>query len=549
MRLAEGSLEAFTGDMGVDLRGCQRLMAQHFLHGTKVRPALQQMRGHRVPQAVWTQVGSFRTRPQRPMHQSPNDARIDPGAAIADEHGPARLRTGQPVAILQPGVQGQQRRATQGHDPFFAALTQDPQQLAVTIQIAQVDPTQLGDPDPTGVEHFDDREVAAGPRDAQVSLRRSHLARQGVQHQAHLFHGNCGRQSPINPGRTQPDRRILCQTTGADGPGEERARAGCAALQRRSLGVSGVLDRQPTSQRPNVHCVHVRLPHPGEVGEQAGEIAGIGPHGVGGQVPLRRKVLDVVRQEVRLLRCETGLHATGPRVGAGSAWHGTQRCPPGAAPQAAARAASYDGPAMVAVDSEAAMGIETLMTGGTVLPITRWGTPVMHSHTSPVTRFDEELHTLVRDMFATMAAARGVGLAATQVGRGIALFIYDCPDADDINRQGVVCNPVVSTPAGDARNFESEEEGCLSLPGGYQPLARPDLATCVGVDPFGEPVTIQGTGMLARCLQHETDHLNGIVFGDRLSGRVRRKLYAQHEELAHLYPEDWPVTPRRSSAS
>ncbi len=55
--------------------------------------------------------------------------------------------------------------------------------------------------------------------------------------------------------------------------------------------------------------------------------------------------------------------------------------------------------------------------------------------------------------------------------------------------------------------------------------------------------------MLARCLQHETDHLNGIVFGDRLSGRVRRKLYAQHEELAHLYPEDWPVTPRRSSAS
>lgn len=173
----------------------------------------------------------------------------------------------------------------------------------------------------------------------------------------------------------------------------------------------------------------------------------------------------------------------------------------------------------------------------------------MHTPTAPITRFDDELHQLVRDMFATMAAARGVGLAATQVGRGIALFIYDCPDADDVHRQGVVCNPVVTTPQGDARRLESEEEGCLSLPGGYQPLARPDLATCVGVDPFGEPLAIEGTGMLARCLQHETDHLNGIVFGDRLSGRVRRKLYAQHDELAHLYPEDWPVTPRRSSAS
>ena len=63
-----------------------------------------------------------------------------------------------------------------------------------------------------------------------------------------------------------------------------------------------------------------------------------------------------------------------------------------------------------------------------------------------------------------------------------------------------------------------------------------------------QPVTVEGTGLLARCLQHETDHLGGTVFGDRLSGRVRRKLYGQSEELAHLYPDDWPLTPKRTSA-
>ena len=77
------------------------------------------------------------------------------------------------------------------------------------------------------------------------------------------------------------------------------------------------------------------------------------------------------------------------------------------------------------------MGIEELTSGGTVLPITRWGEPVMHAQTRPVTAFDDDLRQLVRDMFATMAAAHGVGLAATQVGIDLALFIYDCPDEDE----------------------------------------------------------------------------------------------------------------------
>lgn len=194
------------------------------------------------------------------------------------------------------------------------------------------------------------------------------------------------------------------------------------------------------------------------------------------------------------------------------------------------------------------MSDDDLTTGGTVLPITRWGTPVMHRPTKPVTVFDDELRSFVRDMFATMEAASGVGLAATQVGDDRAIFVFACPDDDDVVHVGVVCNPVVTLPDGKDRNLESTEEGCLSLPGGYAPLARPDTAHCEGLDAFGEPVAIDGTGLLARCLQHETDHLGGTVFGDRLSARSRKKLYEHHEELAHLYPDDWPVTPKKRSA-
>jgi len=180
------------------------------------------------------------------------------------------------------------------------------------------------------------------------------------------------------------------------------------------------------------------------------------------------------------------------------------------------------------------------MSGGRVLPMTRWGTAVMHASTRAVTAFDEDLHTLVRDMFATMEASQGVGLAATQVGVDLAVFTYCCPDDDEVVRYGALCNPSVTLPEGNERRFELAAEGCLSLPGAFQPLARPDHAVCSGTDPFGRQVTVIGTGLLARCLQHETDHLNGIVFGDRLSNRARRNLYDEHRLAAHLYPDDWP---------
>lgn len=194
------------------------------------------------------------------------------------------------------------------------------------------------------------------------------------------------------------------------------------------------------------------------------------------------------------------------------------------------------------------MDLAELTTGGTVRRITRWGEPVLHARSRRVTTFDGELQTLVRDMFATMAAAQGVGLAAPQVGVDLAVFVYSCPDDDDVVHTGVICNPEVILPDGKDRQLDASDEGCLSLPGGYQPLARPDRARCVGQDASGQPVEVDGTGLFARCLQHETDHLDGTVFGDRLSSRSRRKLNQQHDELAHLYPDDWPVTPRLRSA-
>lgn len=176
--------------------------------------------------------------------------------------------------------------------------------------------------------------------------------------------------------------------------------------------------------------------------------------------------------------------------------------------------------------------------------MTRWGESVLHAQTRPVTEFDEDLTTLVRDMFATMNAADGVGLAATQVGVDLSLFVYICPDANNVVHHGAFCNPVVTLPEGHDRHLEAADEGCLSWPGGFQSMARPDLATCTGQDPWGNDITVTGTGFFARCLQHETDHCNGIVFGDRLSKRARRKLDEQHDSVAHLYPDDWPLTPK-----
>jgi peptide deformylase len=182
-----------------------------------------------------------------------------------------------------------------------------------------------------------------------------------------------------------------------------------------------------------------------------------------------------------------------------------------------------------------------LPDGGTIRPMTRWGDPVMHQPARPVTEFDETLRALAADMVATMYAAEGVGLAACQIGVDLAIFVFDCADDTGTSYEGVVCNPVIELPEGKDRRLDDGDEGCLSYPGAFVPCARPDYARVTGQGLDGEPVEYAGTGLLARCLQHETDHTLGTVFGDRLSTRMRKKLRKQMEAEAESYPEGWPA--------
>ncbi|MFF8647722.1 peptide deformylase [Streptomyces griseoluteus] len=161
---------------------------------------------------------------------------------------------------------------------------------------------------------------------------------------------------------------------------------------------------------------------------------------------------------------------------------------------------------------------------GRVRPLTLLGDPVLHAPCGDVTDFGPELEALVADLFATMYAHEGVGLAANQIGVGLRVFVYDCPDDDEVRHLGHVVNPRLVTA--DGLEFVGPE-GCLSLPGLEAGTERYDHAVVEGVTMTGEPVTVDGTGFFARCLQHECDHLAGTVYADRVTGRRRRKLDRQ----------------------
>ena len=167
---------------------------------------------------------------------------------------------------------------------------------------------------------------------------------------------------------------------------------------------------------------------------------------------------------------------------------------------------------------------------GVAQPIVTYGSdPVLHRSCAPVTAFDEELRRLVLDMFASMSAADGVGLAANQIGVDARVFVIDCPDADDEDVVGYVVNPTLTLPGpvGNEPQEEVTEEGCLSVPGPYAELPRAFRARVDGVDVRGEPVSIEASGMAARCLQHEVDHLNGTVYVDLLPEEHRERLLAE----------------------
>ncbi|MFD8571913.1 peptide deformylase [Streptomyces sp. NPDC057694] len=173
---------------------------------------------------------------------------------------------------------------------------------------------------------------------------------------------------------------------------------------------------------------------------------------------------------------------------------------------------------------------------GTSRPITVVGNPVLHKECADVTAFDDELARLVDDMFASQHTAEGVGLAANQIGVSAKVFVYDCPDDDGVRHTGVVCNPVLQELPAERRRLDDSNEGCLSVPTAYAELARPDYAVVTGQDEKGNDITVRGTGYFARCLQHETDHLYGYLYIDRLSKRERKNALKQMEEGTPRYP-------------
>jgi peptide deformylase len=165
-----------------------------------------------------------------------------------------------------------------------------------------------------------------------------------------------------------------------------------------------------------------------------------------------------------------------------------------------------------------------------LLPIRTLGDPVLRQPARPVTMFDRSLRALADDLLETMYAAPGVGLAAPQVGIGLRIFTFD----DGSSGPVVVVNPELLEFDGNL----VEEEGCLSIPGPYHETPRAASIRCRGVDVRGKPLDLVGEGLLARILQHETDHLDGRLYIDRLDEEGRKTVLAElrRRELGLVEP-------------
>jgi peptide deformylase len=165
-----------------------------------------------------------------------------------------------------------------------------------------------------------------------------------------------------------------------------------------------------------------------------------------------------------------------------------------------------------------------------IKPIRLFGDPVLRTPAEPVTDFDTELRRLVKDLTETMMDAPGVGLAAPQIGVGLRVFTYHVDDA-----VGHLINPSLDL----SEDEETDDEGCLSFPGLAYPTKRAYGVVAKGFDMYGEPVTLEGTGHMARCVQHETDHLDGVLFIDRLDAG-QRKLAMKEIRSAQWWGEPVP---------
>lgn len=163
-----------------------------------------------------------------------------------------------------------------------------------------------------------------------------------------------------------------------------------------------------------------------------------------------------------------------------------------------------------------------------VLPVRVLGDPVLRQETQPVADVTDEVRRLIDDMFETMYAANGIGLAAPQVGRTERVCVVDVEGA-----RFALVNPEVVVADG---RREKAEEGCLSIPDVYADVERPSRVVVRALDREGSPVEVEGSGLLGRCIQHEVDHLHGKLFIDHLSFLKRRSALAKWDEEKDRYP-------------
>ncbi|HEV7728328.1 MAG TPA: peptide deformylase [Modestobacter sp.] len=152
----------------------------------------------------------------------------------------------------------------------------------------------------------------------------------------------------------------------------------------------------------------------------------------------------------------------------------------------------------------------------TTRPIRVLGDPVLRTPADPVRAFDRDLAALVRDLEETVDNPGRAGVAAPQIGVGLRVFSY--------NVDGVIGHLVNPVIVERSEELQDDDEGCLSIPGLYAPTARAMHCATEGFDVHGEPVRLEGSGLMARCLQHEVDHLDGKLFVDRLTGETRKRV-------------------------
>jgi peptide deformylase len=163
-----------------------------------------------------------------------------------------------------------------------------------------------------------------------------------------------------------------------------------------------------------------------------------------------------------------------------------------------------------------------------IRPIVRYGADVLHRPAVPVTDITPETQLLIDDMIQTMYAAPGIGLAATQVGIGLRIFVCDV----SAGRSSADLITFINPEFVERDGMQLEEEGCLSVPGFNATVARPSRAVLKGLNRQGQEHVVEATGLLARCFQHELDHLDGTVFIDRLRGLQKDLIVRRIKKLS-----------------